>query len=124
MSNWIDWLKDENFDAFLLLQEYFHRARMESVLPEIPFPTELGAQIAFYSRGLGGRSCRCCSDDCLHSERPIGPDVFMRCEDWLHGDPDAPHFICQQPARFRLRLRSEPVMPAYVYMFEPASRGR
>eukprot|EP01045_Picozoa_sp_COSAG04_P042631 COSAG04_NODE_13563_length_601_cov_0.663347_1_plen_85_part_10 len=68
MSNWIDWLKNENFDAFLLLEEHFHRARMESVLAEIPFPTELGAQMAFYSRGP--TRCQVCTCDRLYSERP------------------------------------------------------
>ena len=116
MANWIDWLKNENFDAFLLLQEYFHRAQMESVLAEIPYPKQLGPQVAFYSRGPN--VCRSCYDDRRCSERPVDRrQVLQRCEDWISGDPNAPHFICQQPARIRLRLRSEPVAPSHIWMF-------
>ena len=44
----LEWLARKDWDAYLTLQKHIWHARMESVLDKIPFPKELGAQMAYY----------------------------------------------------------------------------
>ena len=113
----LDWLAQKDWDAYVVLQKHIWHARMESVLQEIPFPKQLGAQLAFYSPIREWHECQICCTELVKAEwqKPLGPfygyygDIVVCPAEWLHGDANTPHFFCQQPTRVRLRLAKEPL---------------
>ena len=96
----LEWLAHKDWDAYLTLQKHIWHARMESVLDQIPFPRELGAQMAYYRANWA--FCSHCGHE------PLKPQA------WLCGDINAAHFMCHGPARVRLRLAKE--TPAYLHL--------
>ena len=118
---WLDWLAHKDWDVYLKLQEHVWHARMKSVLQQIKFPPELYAQVAFYRGHIHAHCCWICHTERAQAEQPVHhttSDVKVRPAAWLSGDIEAPHFLCQQPARFRLLLAGQSPPPDYAYLNE------